>query len=68
MLDHGDVVLVFHDAVNKAYDRPGTRTGDRRSAAADTCWNEIRRLGGRWKVTEVDLKPSVTSAADQEVP
>lgn len=56
MLAHGDVVLVSHDAVNTALltaldpslvGRLGQRTG---------CWNEIRIVGGRWVVDEVDQK------------
>jgi glucosyl-3-phosphoglycerate phosphatase len=64
MLTHGDVVLVSHDAVNRALLRDldsslpenlGQRTG---------CWNEIRLAAGTWFVAEIDRKP-VLEAGDR---
>jgi transposase len=57
VLEHGDVVLVSHEAVNRALlthldpaldSTPRQRTG---------CWNEIRRNHARWTVSLVDQRP-----------
>lgn len=58
-LADGDVVLVSHDAVNKAL----LTDLDPQVAASLTqptaCWNEICLLDGRWVVTETDRTVAV---------
>jgi broad specificity phosphatase PhoE len=50
-LEHGDVVLVSHEAVNKALltHLDPTLGSDLRQRTG--CWNEIRRNHDRWTVT-----------------
>ncbi len=56
LLYDGDVVLVAHDAVNRALlgDLDAQFAGGVRQRTA--CWNEIRREAGRWVVVRVDQK------------
>jgi broad specificity phosphatase PhoE len=68
ILDHGDLVLVSHDAVNKALltllDPDLASTVRQRTG----CWNEIRRNRDRWMVTLANQQPTLadaTGGADQ---
>jgi broad specificity phosphatase PhoE len=68
ILDYGDLVVVAHDAVNKAL---LTRLDPARGSMVSQrtgCWNEIRRNRDRWIVTLVNQKPALsdtTGGADQ---
>ncbi len=62
MLTHGDVVMVSHDAVTRALlvaldPALAMRVG--RLGQRTACWNEIRMVGERWVVVEVDRKSPV---------
>jgi broad specificity phosphatase PhoE/predicted GNAT family acetyltransferase len=66
LVDHygcGPLVLVSHDAVNRALleqlDPSLTDIGQRTA-----CWNELDRVDGTWRVDGYDLKPS----AQQPIP
>jgi broad specificity phosphatase PhoE len=68
VLEHGDVVLVSHDVVNKALltrlDPALASTLSQRTG----CWNEIRRNRDRWMVTLVNQQPALSDSnggADQ---
>jgi glucosyl-3-phosphoglycerate phosphatase len=57
VLEHGDVVLVSHEAVNRAlltHLDPGLDSTLRQRTG---CWNEIRRNHGRWTVSLADQRP-----------
>jgi broad specificity phosphatase PhoE len=58
-LKHGDVVLVSHEAVNKAL---LTHLNPALGSILDQptgCWNEIRRTYDQWTVTLVDQLPAL---------
>lgn len=59
MLARGDIVLVSHDAVNKALISeldPDLADGLRQRTA---CWNEIRLVEDHWTIAQVDQKPTM---------
>lgn len=65
VLDRGDVVLVSHDAVNKAL---LTSLDPRRGPSLvqrTGCWNEIRRSDNHWVVTLVDQQPSLNTTTQE---
>lgn len=65
-LEHGDVVLVSHEAVNKAlltHLDPGLGSI---LDQATGCWNEIRRTYNRWAVTLVDQLPAPALDSPEE--
>lgn len=65
VLDHGDVVLVAHHAVNKALLNsidPGVAERLRQPTA---CWNEIRHCGSRWTVTLTDQQPGLGATPER---
>lgn len=65
VLDHGDVVLVAHHAVNKALLAsidPGVAERLRQPTA---CWNEIRHCGSRWTVTLTDQQPGLGATPER---
>jgi broad specificity phosphatase PhoE len=58
-LEHGDVVLVSHEAVNKALLTHLDPALDSTLRQRTGCWNEIRRNHDRWTVTLVDQLPAL---------
>jgi broad specificity phosphatase PhoE len=57
VLEHGDVVLVSHEAVNKALLTHLDPALDSTLRQRTGCWNEIRRSHHRWTVSLVDQRP-----------
>lgn len=59
VLAHGDVVLVSHDAVNKALLARLDPERARQLTQRTGCWNEIRRDREQWAVSLVNQPPPV---------
>jgi broad specificity phosphatase PhoE len=58
-LEHSDVILVSHEAVNKAlltHLDPGVGST---LIQPTGCWHEIRRNHDRWTVTRIDQRPEL---------
>lgn len=62
VLAHGDVVLVSHDAVNKAllsFLDPALGLTLRQATG---CWNEIGRSDDHWRITRINQQPVMRRA------
>jgi broad specificity phosphatase PhoE len=58
-LEHGDLVLVSHEAVNRALLTHLDPALDSTLRQRTGCWNEIRRNHDRWTVSLVDQQPAL---------
>ena len=64
VLTRGDVVLVAHDAVNRALLHDLDPRIPPQQPQQTACWNEIRPDGQGWQVIAVDQTPSRNAAVD----
>jgi broad specificity phosphatase PhoE len=58
-LEHGDVVVVSHEAVNKALLTHLDPALDSTLRQRTGCWNETRRNYDRWTVSLADQRPAL---------
>jgi glucosyl-3-phosphoglycerate phosphatase len=65
-LEHGDVVLVSHEAVNRALlTHLDSALGSALSQPTG-CWNEVRRNHDRWTVTLIDQQPALAMDSPED--